>query len=48
MKELKEDTIEQIRTLNYFEQTDLLKNKEILRCSNVIAREYGGYVVEKN
>ena len=48
MKELKEDTIEQIRTLNYFEQTDLLKNKEILRCLNVIAREYGGYLVEKN
>ena len=48
MKELKEDTIEQIRTLNYFEQTDLLKNKEILKGSNVIAREYGGYVVEKN
>ena len=42
MKELEENTIEQIRTLlNYLEQTDLLKNKEILRCLDVIAREYG-------
>ena len=40
MKELEENTIEQIRTLlNYLEQTDLLKNKEILRCLDVIARE---------
>ena len=32
MKELEENTIEQIRTLlNYLEQTDLLKNKDILR-----------------
>ena len=39
MKELEENTIEQIRTLlNYLEQTDLLKNKEILRCLDVIAR----------
>ena len=31
MKELEENTIEQIRTLlNYLEQTDLLKNKDIL------------------
>ena len=37
MKELEENTIEQIRTLlNYLEQTDLLKNKEILRCLDVI------------
>ena len=49
MKELEENTIEQIRTLlNYLEQTDLLKNKEILRCLDVIAREYGGEVVDKN
>ena len=40
---------EQIRTLlNYLEQTDLLKNKDILRCLDVIAREYGGEVVNKN
>ena len=39
MKELEENTIEQIRTLlNYLEQTDLLKNKDILRCLDVIAR----------
>ena len=49
MKELQENTIEQIRTLlNYLEQTDLLKNKDILRCLDVIAREYGGEVVDKN
>ena len=49
MKELEENTIEQIRTLlNYLEQTDLLKNKDILRCLDVIAREYGGEVVDKN
>ena len=31
MKELEENTIEQIRTLlNYLEQTDLLKKKDIL------------------
>ena len=40
---------EQIRTLlNYLEQTDLLKNKDILRCLDIIAREYGGEVVKKN
>ena len=49
MKELEENTIEQIRTLlNYLEQTDLLKKKDILRCLDVIAREYGGEVVDKN
>ncbi len=49
MKELEENTIEQIRTLlHYLEQTDLLKRKEILRCLDVIAREYGGEVVDKN
>ena len=49
MKELEENTIEQIRTLlNYLEQTDLLKKKDILRCLDVIAREYGGEVIDKN
>ena len=49
MKELEENTIEQIRTLlNYLEQTDLLKNKDILKCLDVIAREYGGKVVDEN
>jgi len=49
MKELEENTIEQIRTLlNYLEQTDLLKNKDILKYLDVIAREYGGEVVNKN
>ena len=43
MKELEENTIEQIRTLlNYLEQTDLLKNKDILRCLDVIARYSSG------
>ena len=49
MKELEENTIDQIRTLlNYLEQTDLLKNKDILRCLDVIAREYGGKVVNED
>ena len=49
MKELEENTIVQIRTpLNYLEQTDLLKNEDILECLDVIAREYGGEVVDKN
>ena len=49
MRELEENTIEQIRTLlNYLEQTDLLKSKDILRCLDVIAREYGGKVVDEN
>jgi len=49
MRELEENTIEQIRTpLNYLEQTDLLKRKNILKCLDVIAREYGGEVVDKN
>ena len=49
MKELEEDTIEQIRPLlNYLEQTDLLKNKDILRCLDLIAREYGGKIVDEN
>ena len=49
MKEFEENTIEQIKTpLNYLEQTDLLNNKDILRCLDVIARDYGGEVVDKN
>ena len=49
MKELEENTIEQIRTLlNYLERTDLLQNKDILRCLDVIAREHGGKVVDEN
>ncbi len=39
MMELEENTIEQIRTLlNYLEQTDLLKNKDIIRFLDIIAR----------
>ena len=49
MRELQQDTIDQIRThLMYLKQTDLLKNKDILRCLDVIAREYGGKVVDEN
>ena len=49
MKELETNTIEQIRTLlNYLEKTDLLKSKDILRCLDVIAREYGGKVLNEN
>ena len=49
MKELEENTIDQIRTLlRYLTETDLLKNEEVLRCLDVIAREYGGEVVDKN
>jgi len=49
MQELEENTIEQIRTLlNCLEQTDLLNNGDIFRCFDVIAREYGGEVVDKN
>ena len=49
MKELQENTIDQIRTLlKYLTDTDLLNNKEVLRCLDVIAREYGGEVVDKN
>tara|TARA_B100000945_G_scaffold314318_1_gene311748 strand:+ start:479 stop:664 length:186 start_codon:yes stop_codon:yes gene_type:complete len=49
MKELQENTIDQIRTLlRYLSATDLLKNKDILMCLDVIAREYGGEVVDKN
>ena len=49
MKELQENTIDQIRTLlRYLSETDLLRNKDILMCLDVIAREYGGEVVDKN
>ena len=49
MRELQQDTIDQIRThLMYLKQTDLLNNKDILMCLDVVAREYGGQVVDKN
>ena len=49
MQELQENTIEQIRTLlRYLSETDLLKNKDILMCLDVIAREYDGEVLDKN
>ncbi len=49
MQELQENTTDQIRTLlSYLKQTDLLKDKDILRCLDVVAREYGGEVVDKN
>ena len=44
-----ENTIDQIRTLlMYLKQTELLNNKDILMCLDVIVREYGGEVVDKN
>ena len=49
MRGLQQDTIDQIRNhLMYLKQTDLLKNKDILMCLDVVAREYGGEVVDKN
>ena len=49
MKELEENTIEEIRIiLNYLEQTDLLNNKDILRCLDVVAWECRGEVLDKN
>ena len=49
MKELEENTIDQIRTLlRYLTETDLLDNKDVLRCLDVIAREHGGEVVDRN
>ncbi len=49
MKELEENTIDQIRTLlRYLTETDLLNNKEVLRCLDLIAREHGVEVVDKN
>ena len=49
LPESHENTIDQIRTLlMYLKQTDLLKNKDILMCLDVVAREYGGEVVDRN
>ena len=49
MKELQQDTIDQIRThLMYLKQTDLLKNKDIIMCLDIVEREYGGVVIDKN
>ena len=49
MKELQDNTIDQIRTLlRYLTETDLLSNKEVLRCLDIIAREHGGEVLDKN
>ena len=49
MKELHQDTIDQIRThLFYLKQTDLIQNKDILMCLDVVAREYGEEVFDKN
>ena len=32
----------------YLIQTDLLKNKDTLMCLDIVAKEYGGEVVDKN
>ena len=49
MRELQQDTIDQIRThLMYLKQTDLLKNNDILMCLDKVARAYGGEIVVKN
>ena len=49
LPELHENTIDQIRTLlMYLKQTDLLKNKDILMCLDVVAREYWGEVIDRN
>ena len=49
MKELQGNTIDQIRTLlRYLSETELLKNKDILMCLDVIARAYEGEVIDKN
>ena len=49
MKELQENTIDQIRILlRYLNETDLLNNKDNSMCLDVIAREYGGEVVNNN
>ena len=49
MRELQQDTVDQIRIhLMYLKQTDLFKNRDILMCLDVIAREYVGEVVDKN
>ena len=49
MKELQENTINQTRRLlRYLTETDLLNNKEVLRYLDLIAREHGGEILEKN
>lgn len=49
MQELEENTIKQINTLlNYLKQTDLIKNKVVFISLGLIAREYGGEIVDKN
>ena len=49
MKELQQDTIDQIRThLFYLKQTDLMQNKDILMCLDEVARDYRVEVVNKN
>tara|TARA_Y100000589_G_C26987085_1_gene561032 strand:+ start:328 stop:489 length:162 start_codon:yes stop_codon:yes gene_type:complete len=48
MKELQRDTIDKIKThLMYLKQTDLLNNKDIFMYLDVLAREYGGKVIDK-
>tara|TARA_Y100001978_G_C23351003_1_gene272000 strand:+ start:324 stop:503 length:180 start_codon:yes stop_codon:yes gene_type:complete len=49
MKGLQQDKIDQKRThLMYLKQTDLLKNKDIIMCLDIVEREYGGVAVDKN
>ena len=49
MKELQKNTIDQIRTLlRYLSETYLLNNKDIFMSLEVLAREYGGEVVDNN
>ena len=49
MRELQENNFDQIKTLlRYLTERDLLNNKEVLRCLDVIAREHFGEVVDKN
>ena len=49
MRELKENTIDQTKTLlRYLTETDLLNNKEVLRCLAFIAREHCGEVLDNN
>ena len=49
MKELEENTFEQQRTLlSYLEQTYLSINLDKLSCFDLVARENGGVVLDKN
>ena len=49
MRELQQDTIDQIRThLMYLKQTDLLNNIDTLMCFDVVARAYGGRGLDQN